>query len=111
MAVVLEAACTSTSCGAWGFDVVCDCRGFQLSKNLDPRPAVAAMEMLKHAYRGRLRHAFLVGAPSAFNALWRMVKGLLPKRTQDCFPLGWQCINPPDTVFVHFATTFCFLVR
>ena len=24
---------------------VCDCRGFQLSKNLDPRPAIAAMEV------------------------------------------------------------------
>ena len=32
-------------------------------------------QMLKHAYRGRLRRALLVGAPSAFSGLWRMVKG------------------------------------
>lgn len=83
MASVLEAACNHAKNGAWGFDVVCDCRGFQLSKNLDPRPAIAAMEMLKHAYRGRLRRALLVGAPSAFSGLWRMVKGLLPSRTQE----------------------------
>lgn len=36
---------------------------------------VAGWQMLKHAYRGRLRRALLVGAPSAFSGLWRMVKG------------------------------------
>ncbi|CAJ1339978.1 unnamed protein product [Effrenium voratum] len=45
MAAVLEAACEAAIGGAWGFVVVCDCRGFQLSKNLDPRPAIAAMEV------------------------------------------------------------------
>lgn len=83
MAAVLEAACQHMNHGAWGFDVVCDCRGFQLSKNLDPRPAIAAMEMLKHAYRGRLRRALVVSAPYAFNGLWHVVKGLLPKPTQE----------------------------
>eukprot|EP00438_Fugacium_kawagutii_P000244 Skav212289 [mRNA] locus=scaffold732:454337:454987:- [translate_table: standard] len=83
MAAVLEAACKEMKNGTRGFDVVCDCRGFQLSKNLDPRPAVAAMEMLKHAYRGCLHRAFVVGAPSAFNGLWRILKGLLPKTTQE----------------------------
>ena len=59
-------------------------------------------QMLKHAYRGRLRHAYVVGAPSAFNGLWRVVKGwahrihvvcepfrLLPKRTQDSSELDF----------------------
>ncbi|CAE7235221.1 unnamed protein product [Symbiodinium sp. KB8] len=83
LAVVLEAAVCSAKGTPRSFDVVCDCRGFQLSKNLDPRPAVSAMEMLKHAYRGRMRRAFLVGAPAAFGGFWKLLKGLLPKPTQD----------------------------
>eukprot|EP00439_Symbiodinium_sp_Y106_P072929 s2470_g13.t1 len=82
LAVVLEAAVCSAKGTPRSFDVVCDCRGFQLSKNLDPRPAVSAMEMLKHAYRGRMRRAFLVGAPAAFGGFWKLLKGLLPKPTQ-----------------------------
>ena len=34
-------------------------------------------QMLKHAYRGRMRRAFLVGAPTAFAGFWKLLKGLL----------------------------------
>lgn len=80
---VLEAAVTSMASDADKFDVVCDCRGFQLFKNLDPRPTIASMEMLRHAYRGRLRCGFLVEAPFAFHILWRIACKVLPQSTQN----------------------------
>jgi hypothetical protein len=35
----------------------------------------SSCQMLKHAYRGRLRRALVVSAPYAFNGLWHVVKG------------------------------------
>ncbi|CAE8708674.1 unnamed protein product [Polarella glacialis] len=82
MAVVLEAAVQeATRNGVVGFDVVCDCRGFQLAKNLDPRPTVAAAEILKHAFRGRFRTGFIVDAPGAFSFLWRIASKAMPQST------------------------------
>jgi len=68
--------------GATTFDVVCDCHGFSIMKNLDPRPGVDAFEMLKHPYRARLRYGFIVDAPSAFGTLWRLASGAVPKQTR-----------------------------
>merc|ERR1740121_478027 len=77
VAAVLEAAVTSACNGAQTFDAVCDCRGFQLQKNLDPRPLGAVFTMLKHPYRSRLRHGFVVDAPRAFGVLWKMARGIM----------------------------------
>jgi len=70
--VVLEAACLAMRKDALTFDMVLDCHGFRLARNLDPRPTVALTEMLKHPFKGRLRAGFIVEAPLAFNAMWKV---------------------------------------
>lgn len=70
--VVLEAACLAMRKDALTFDMVLDCHGFRLGRNLDPRPTVALTEMLKHPFKGRLRVGFIVEAPLAFNAMWKV---------------------------------------
>merc|ERR1712048_41435 len=63
-------------------DVVCDLHGFRLSNNLDPRPTVATMEMLKHPFRNRLRTAYIVDAPVAFTGFWRVAKAAIKENTR-----------------------------
>jgi len=65
------------------FDIVCDCHGFRISDNLDPRPTVAFMKMLQQPFRDRLRHGFVVDAPKAFGWLWRIASSHMPKATRD----------------------------
>ena len=45
------------------------------AKKLDISHKFSSCQMLKHAYRGRLRRALVVSAPYAFNGLWHVVKG------------------------------------
>jgi len=82
-AAVLEAALHAMCQGVDQFDVVLNCKGFALWKNLDPRPVAGVMEMLKHPYRNRLRLGLIVGAPKAFNTLWNMAKGMMAQATRE----------------------------
>lgn len=82
-AAVLEAAVRAMGGDVASFDVVCDCYGFALWKNLDPRPVLATFEMLKHPYRNRLRHGFIVDAPRAFSAVWRVAQGAMAEATRE----------------------------
>mmetsp|Transcript_64628 Transcript_64628/g.179769 ORF Transcript_64628/g.179769 Transcript_64628/m.179769 type:complete len:370 (+) Transcript_64628:81-1190(+) len=72
MAAVLEAAVQAMRSDAATFDFVADMHGFRISSNLDPRPTVGLMDMLKQPFRDRLRHGVIVDAPRAFAALWNI---------------------------------------
>jgi len=82
MIAVLETAVKLMRDQVTKFDVVCDCWGFDLKKNLDPRPAIAAFEMLKLPYKDRLRCGLLVDAPKSFGMLWRVVSRTMSQNTR-----------------------------
>lgn len=81
MAGVLEAAVNFMDKGATQFDIVVDCPGFRISLNLDPRPTLALMTMLKHPFRERLRAGFVVDAPRSLTPVWNLVSHALPPTT------------------------------
>jgi len=80
---VIETAVKSMRYGAFHFDMIVDCYGFSLRKNIDPRPACATAELLKLPYRGRLRHGFIVDAPSTFGFLWKIASPLMAEATRN----------------------------
>jgi len=82
MIAVLETAVNLMRGQVTRFDVVCDCWGFDLKKNLDPRLAIAAFEMLRLPYKGRLRSGLLVDAPKSFGMLWRVVSRTMAESTK-----------------------------
>jgi len=76
---VLETAVNLMQGGASQFDVVCDCWGFTLRKNMNPRPVVATLDMLRLPYKKRLRYGLIVDAPKSFEVLWNAVSRALPE--------------------------------
>jgi len=77
VAAVLEAAVQKMEGNATTFDFVLDCHGFQLMKNLDPRPIGGVLGAVKHAYFGRLREALIVDAPQNSRMLWKVARGVI----------------------------------
>lgn len=82
-AAVLEAAAGLMAPDVSSLDAVFDCHGFLLTNFLDPRPAVALAEMLKHPYRGILRTGVIIDAPWSFSAVWNVFYPVLPTATRD----------------------------
>jgi len=82
MALVLESAVKAMRDDAITFDVVADIYGFNFLRNLDPRPTIGLMEMLKQPFRDRLRHGFIVDAPRAFSSLWNIAHPYMSTTTR-----------------------------
>jgi len=83
IALVLEVAVKQLQQHATTFDVVCDCHGLKLSRNLDPRVALGFASLLKHAFRDRLRLGVVIDAGMVFGSLWRVFAPALPAKTKD----------------------------
>lgn len=83
IALVLEVAVKQLQQHATTFDVVCDCHGLKISRNLDPRVALGFASLLKHAFRDRLRFGLVVDAGPFFGSLWRVFSPVLPAKTKD----------------------------
>jgi len=82
MALVLEAAVQAMRNEATTFDFVADMHGFRLMSNLDPRPTISLMEMLRQPFRDRLRTGIIVDAPKSFAALWNIAYPLVSETTR-----------------------------
>jgi len=80
VAAVFESALRASRHGAESADVIIDCQGFRLSNNLDPRPAVGAVHVMRHPFRDCLRTGIIVDAPPAFSIMWR---ALLPVMSEE----------------------------
>lgn len=90
IAVVCEMAVKQLRNGATTFDIVCDCHGLKLSKNLDPRLAIGFANLLKHPFRDRLRLGVVVDPGMAFSALWKIFERALPAKTKGKIVLASQ---------------------
>mmetsp|Transcript_49817 Transcript_49817/g.125489 ORF Transcript_49817/g.125489 Transcript_49817/m.125489 type:complete len:389 (+) Transcript_49817:62-1228(+) len=80
-ALALEAGVLSLRGGAQEFDIIVDCHGFG-PQHLDPRPLLPFMAMIKQPYRDRMRSAILVGAPMAFNFLYKVASRFANEKTR-----------------------------
>mmetsp|Transcript_54227 Transcript_54227/g.136983 ORF Transcript_54227/g.136983 Transcript_54227/m.136983 type:complete len:367 (-) Transcript_54227:151-1251(-) len=98
-AYVLEAAVHSMRGDARQFDIIIDCYGFNHT-HLDPRPIVPLMKMIQQPYRDRLRTAIFVGAPSAFNLLYRVGSRLVNENTR-----RKAMFASPEEAVAHVAKT------
>lgn len=74
VALVLEKGMSLVRPGSRRLDCVIDCHGFRTLENLDPRPLVASILVMRHPYRNCLRSAIIVDAPSSFSVLWRALQ-------------------------------------
>lgn len=83
IALVLEVAVRQLRGEAKTFDVVCDCHGLRLSRNLDPRPSIGFAALLKHVFRDRLRLGVVVDPGAVFHTMWRAFAPALPARTRE----------------------------
>ena len=64
------------------FTWVVDIHGFgYLSRHSDPRTSLRLLALLRSGYKGRLKRILVVDAPTAFWALWAVVRQTIDEET------------------------------